>query len=50
MASPPVARPDLRPLRAQIEALLTSRVMISAVRLALVDAFEEHGTFGFYQA
>jgi hypothetical protein len=47
MDTPPVVQPDLRPSRAQIEALLDGLAMTSAIRLAVLDAFEEQGLLAF---
>ena len=47
MDAPPVAQPDLRPSRAQIEALLAGLAMTSAIRPAVLDAFEEQGLLAF---
>ena len=47
MDTPPVAQPDLRPSRAQIEALLAGLAMIYAIRPAVLDAFEEQGLLAF---
>ena len=47
MDAPPVAQPDLRPSRAQIEALLAGPAMTSAIRPAVLDAFEEQGLLAF---
>jgi hypothetical protein len=43
MGAPPVAKPDLRPWRSQIEALLVGIMMKPVTRRAVLDAFEEHG-------
>jgi hypothetical protein len=47
MDAPLVAQPDLRPSRAQIEALLAGLPMISVIRPAVLDAFEEQGLLAF---
>ena len=47
MDAPSVAQPDLRPSRAQIEALLAGLAMTSAIRLAVLDTFEEQGLLAF---
>jgi len=47
MDAPLVAQPDLRPSRAQIEALLAGLPMISVIRPAVLDAFEEPGLLAF---
>jgi hypothetical protein len=47
MDAPLVAQPDLRPSRAQIEALLAGLPMTSVIRPAVLDAFEEQGLLAF---
>jgi hypothetical protein len=42
MGFPPVANPDLRPSRSQIDALLVG-IASPITRRALLDAFERHG-------
>jgi hypothetical protein len=44
---PPIAKIDLRPWRSQIEALLLGIVEDPAMRLAMLEAFEEHGLLAY---
>jgi hypothetical protein len=43
----PAAKPDLRPSRSQIEALLAGISMNHVIRRAVLEAFEEHGLLSF---
>jgi hypothetical protein len=47
MSSLPIKNLDLRPWRSQIEALLIGIAANSGVRLAMLEAFEEHGLLAY---
>jgi hypothetical protein len=47
MDTPPVAKPDFRPSRSQIDALLVGIEMGQDTRYALLDAFEKHGLLAY---
>jgi hypothetical protein len=49
MSAPPVAKPDFRPSRSQIDALLVGIEMRPDTRCALLDAFEKHGLLAYTQ-
>ena len=47
MNASPIANIDLRPWRSQIEALLLGIVVDREMRLAMLEAFEEHGLLAY---
>jgi hypothetical protein len=47
MDTPPVAKPDFRPSRSQLDPLLVEIAMNPVVQASLLDAFEEHGLLAY---